>query len=65
MATDPTTGQTQTATTPFVVASGDSAPEVSTGSAIPATGNFETTVILLITGVIFSLVGVTLPLFIQ
>lgn len=57
MASDATTGQTQTATVPFVVAAGDSATE----SAMPVAGNTETTILLVFMGAIFLLSGLLAP----
>lgn len=62
-AQDPTTGQTQTATTSFVVAAGGE--ESSTNSGIPTAGSFETTVLLLILGALFVLTGAAVPLIVR
>lgn len=62
-AQDPTTGQTQTATTSFVVAAGGE--ESSTNSGIPTAGSLETTVLLLVLGVLFVLTGAAVPLMLR
>ncbi len=62
-AQDPTTGQTQTATTSFVVAGAGS--ESSTNSATPIAGSFETTMLLLALGVLFVLAGAAVPLLLR
>jgi hypothetical protein len=65
MYTDPTTGQTQTQTITFTVAAGESAPEESTGTAIPVSGNVQTTVLLMILGTLFLATGIVLPVFVR
>lgn len=62
-AQNPTTGQTQTATTSFVVAAAGS--ESSTNSGIPTAGSFETTVLLVVLGVLFVLTGAAVPLIVR
>ncbi len=61
MTTDPNTGATHTDTTEFVVASGNEAADVSTGSAIPVSGSVSTTILLSIVGALLLLVGIAIP----
>lgn len=65
MSTDPATGVTQTTTIAFVVASGAGGEGVASGSAIPATGTVETTLLFISIGVLFIISGALLPLFIR
>jgi len=65
MATDTSTGATQTTTTDFVVAGGASGADAASGSAIPATGNDTLTILLVTIGVLFFISGAFLPVFIQ
>lgn len=58
MASDPNTGQTSTASVPFVLG-------VASESAIPVSGNREVTIILIAIGVILLSAGLTIPLFIR
>ena len=62
-ALDPASGQTQTATTSFVVASGGSGS--STDSATPIAGTLETTMILLAIGILLMGAGALIPAFIR
>lgn len=63
MTTNPTTGQTQTATTAIVVSGGTG--EEATGSAVPVTGNIDVTMLLIALGTLVFVSGATLPLFIR
>lgn len=67
MYTDPTTGVTQTRTITFVVAAAGSTgtEEVSTGSAVPVTGDTQTTVFVISLGTLLFLSGALLPLFVR
>lgn len=62
MTTDPNTGETQTDTTAFVVASGNETVEASTGSAIPVSGTTSITVLLSGIGAVLLFVGIAIPL---
>lgn len=57
LAADPSTGQTQTTTVPFVINGADSTTE----SAIPVTGNTNTTLILIAGSIILFIVGTFVP----
>jgi hypothetical protein len=67
MYTDPATGQTQTRTITFIVAASGSTgtQEVSTGSAIPVSGNTETTILIIALGALLFATGALLPLFVR
>lgn len=65
MTTNPNTGATQTDTTQFVVASGNTTAESSTGSAIPVSGTTSMTLIALSIGLLFLVSGIALPLLLQ
>jgi hypothetical protein len=68
MYTDPTTGVTQTRTITFVVAaSADTGTpqEVSTGSAVPVSGDTQTTIFVISLGALLFLSGALLPLFVR
>lgn len=56
MVADSTTGQTSTATVPFVLGS-------ASESAIPISGNFEVTLALVTLGIVFMLSGILIPVF--
>ncbi len=57
VASDPTTGETQTTTVPFVVD--------ASGSGIPVSGSVDMTIMLIVVGVIFLLSGALIPVFIK
>lgn len=61
LATDPTTGQTQTATIPFVVNGSQNA----TDSAVPVAGSIQTTIIFLSFAILLLLIGTGIPLLIR
>jgi hypothetical protein len=70
LTTDPTTGSSETTTTSFVIASGNTITEPSSGSAtaasgsaVPETGNVKTTSVLISIGVLLFLIGAILPIF--
>ncbi len=65
MATDPTTGQTQTTTTAIVVSGGSTSESPATGSAMPATGSTQVTIFLIALGTFLLVSGALLPVFIQ
>ncbi len=63
--TDPTTGATQTTTATFVVAPTGGADATATGSAIPVSGNAQTTILLILTGIILLVSGAFMPIILQ
>lgn len=63
--TDPNTGETQTVTISFVVASQGGTNDVDSGSDIPASGSIETTIFLAALGVLLLISGAFVPLFIR
>lgn len=61
LATDPTTGLTQTATVPFVISDSQSASE----SAMPVSGNTSTTFLLLASSILLFFIGAFVPYIIR
>jgi hypothetical protein len=60
-----TTGQTYTVTRSIVVSTGNETENAASGSAIPATGAIQTTIIFIIVGTLFILSGAMLPVFVR
>ncbi len=63
MTTDPNTGTTQSDVTAFVVASGNESVSASTGSAIPVSGSYSSTLLTITLGILIIAVGAILPIF--
>lgn len=65
LVTDANTGEQQSVTTSFIVASGNEVAAESSGSAVPVTGYAETTLLFVVIGVVIFLSGAIIPFFIQ